>query len=169
MESIFDLPAHPLFVHFPIVLMPLVGLVAVAVALRPEWRIRFGPQLAGSALVVAVATILAAGSGEPFEDLLPIGDLANKHQSLGETTRLLTILFFVVTVVMAAFDWWAARSARDDSETGSLSALRTRAGVIGLSLGGVSAVLAILATIWMIRTGHEGARITWDGILPDEG
>jgi hypothetical protein len=29
----------------------------------------------------------------------------------------------------------------------------------------VVAVVAIVATVWMIRTGHEGAKAVWDGTL----
>ncbi len=39
--------------------------------------------------------------------------------------------------------------------------LRRRA---GFSMG-ASAVLSVLATIWMVRTGDEGARLVWDGVI----
>ena len=35
MESIFGLPAHPFFVHVPIVLVPLVGIGAIVMTTEP--------------------------------------------------------------------------------------------------------------------------------------
>ena len=153
MESIFDLPAHPLFVHFPIVLVPLTTLGVIVALARPDWRHRFGPAMVVGAFIGMVATILAAASGEPFNELLPLGDVADKHRNLGERARLLTILFFVATTAMVGVE----RSSRDISPT----AQRVVAVIV--------AMLGVLATVWIIRTGHEGARITWDGVLPSEG
>ena len=153
MESIFDLPAHPLFVHFPIVLVPLAALGALAVVFNIEWRRRFGPALVLATLVGAIATILAAASGEPFNELLPLGDVADKHRDLGETARLLSVVFFVLTAVMVAAE-------RFKPDRVSPNVLRAMSVVVALA--------GVLATIWMIRTGHEGARITWDGVLPTD-
>ena len=30
-----------------------------------------------------------------------------------------------------------------------------------------TAVTAALLTVWVVRTGHEGARITWTGVIPE--
>ena len=153
MESIFDLPAHPLFVHFPIVLVPLAALGAIVLVFNDDLRRRYGLALAAATFVGAIATILAAASGEPFNDLLPLGDVADKHRDLGETARLLSIVFFVTAAAMVGIE-------RFRPSLLSPTALR--------ALSGVVAVVGVLATIWMIRTGHEGARITWDGVLPKE-
>ena len=162
MESIFGLPAHPLFVHAPVVLMPLLAIATVALAIRPRWRLRFGPALAVSALGIAVLTILAAASGEPFVELVSIGTGADKHKSLGETTRLLTVLFFLASAATAGFDWRTRGSSKTSGDAGQSS-------MVGVGLIALTTLLAIAATIWMIRTGHEGARITWTGLLPENG
>ena len=41
--EIQGLPAHPLLVHGPIVLIPLVALSGIAMIIRPVWRITLGP------------------------------------------------------------------------------------------------------------------------------
>ena len=147
MRTLFDLPSHVFFVHLPLVLVPATALAMVVLAIRPDWRRRFGPALAVATLVGAVGTVLAAASGEEFNDLLQdqIGNVADEHQSLGETTRLLAIGFFVAVTSMVIVD----RRGGTDPRVPSV-------------LSGLSVLLGLLATVWMIRTGHEGARIVWE-------
>ena len=33
------------------------------------------------------------------------------------------------------------------------------------AFSGVAAVISVLLAIWTIRTGHEGAKVTWSGVL----
>ena len=40
METLFGLPAHMFLIHAPIVLLPIVASVSVAVAVVPRWRRR---------------------------------------------------------------------------------------------------------------------------------
>jgi len=42
LEELFGLPAHPLLVHMPVVIIPLAGVIAVVFAFRPAWLDRFG-------------------------------------------------------------------------------------------------------------------------------
>ena len=49
------LPAHPLFVHVPVILVPATVVVAVAFALKPVWLSRYG-------IALAVVSIVAMGS-----------------------------------------------------------------------------------------------------------
>jgi hypothetical protein len=34
------------------------------------------------------------------------------------------------------------------------------------ALGTAASVVAVLAAVWVLRAGHEGARITWTGVIP---
>jgi hypothetical protein len=36
------LPAHPLLLHVPVILIPVAGLAALALAARPSWWVRHG-------------------------------------------------------------------------------------------------------------------------------
>jgi hypothetical protein len=40
-----DLPAHPLFVHVPVILIPTVVIAALVLMARPEWLGRYGIAL----------------------------------------------------------------------------------------------------------------------------
>lgn len=151
MKTFLGLPAHPLFVHAPLVLVPLVALAAVVLAVRPQWRRRGSAALAVAALVTMVATFLAMQSGEAFapavEDVVNI----DTHKSLAETTRLLVALFFVGSVVVAVLD-----RMRGDG--------RPWADTAAQAVVAVTAVVAVAGSVWMARTGHEGAKLVWDGV-----
>ena len=157
MESITGLPAHPLLVHAPAVLVPLLTVVLVAMAARPPWRRRLGPAVLVAALALTVATFLTVRSGEAFEEI--IGDRVDvsEHEELGQTTMRLVAGTFVVVLLTVGADRWAGRAGP--------SWLRPA----GLGLSVLAALVAVAATYWMIRTGHEGARLVWDGVIPEDG
>lgn len=158
LESIGDLPSHPLFVHAPVVLMPLLAVFAATLLVRPMWRRQVGLALPLLSAGLAAATYLAMRSGRELEDLL--GDFApnlDKHESLATTTLGMIVALLVSSTAMAGADLWARANG-----PGWLS----RASVAML---GLSAVLAGLATVWMVRTGHEGARLVWKGTVQSLG
>jgi hypothetical protein len=49
------LPAHPLFLHVPVILIPVVGVAALVLAARPAWFPRHG-------VWVTLVTVVALGS-----------------------------------------------------------------------------------------------------------
>lgn len=151
MKTFLGLPAHPLFVHAPLVLVPLAALAAVVLAVRPQWRRRCSTALAVGALVATVATFLAMQSGEAFEPA--VRDVVNldTHKSLAQTTRLLVVLFFVGSAAVAALD----RMSNDDRPWAPKAAQAVLA---------VTALVAVAGSVWIARTGHEGAKLVWDGV-----
>jgi divalent metal cation (Fe/Co/Zn/Cd) transporter len=173
METLFDLPAHVLFVHAPVVLTPLVTLACLAVLLRPAWRHRYGWPLVVACGVVLVATMLAVQSGEEFAEALAGAVPVAKHQDLAETTRLLVLVQFVLALGVVLVQRRFARvlagvgSGGGGASTTTPPANATIAGqpAVVVLLTAALAVVSVLATVWMIRTGHEGARITWSGVL----
>ena len=157
-EELWDIPAHPLLVHFPIVLIPVFAAGAVATAIRPDWRRRFGWALAGTTLVGAGAALAAARSGKPFQEALQpgLGPLADRHADLGNQSALFAVLFLVSASATAAADrWYSTRAESAESPIGPR---------VGAGLAVVTAILGVVAAVWVIRTGHEGARITWIGV-----
>lgn len=61
LETLFGLPAHPLMVHLPVVLIPLAGVIAIVFAFRTQWLDRFGWALVALSGAAATATITIAG------------------------------------------------------------------------------------------------------------
>ncbi len=154
MESIGELPSHPLFVHAPVVLMPLLAIFAVVLLARPAWRRQVGWALPVLSVGLALATFLAKESGEELKGLL--GDFApntDKHEGLANTALVLILLLLVVSTAMVVAD----RLARRDGPAWLSTA--------AVALVGLSVVFAGMATIWMFRAGHEGARLVWKGTV----
>jgi len=61
------LPAHALLIHIPIVLTPITAPGSLLTVLSRHWRRRIGSVVAVSAVVLAVGTQLAIGSGQALE------------------------------------------------------------------------------------------------------
>jgi preprotein translocase subunit SecG len=158
-ESISGLPAHTLFVHAPVVLMPLALLLTIWLAAKPNHRRRFGLLLAGAALVVLVATFLAVSSGQAFDEI--VGDRVDTgdHERLATVTLVLVAAFAVSALAMALVD---RRSARATPPEDDPSSTLTTA---GWALTALTVATAALATLWMVRTGEEGARLVWHGVV----
>lgn len=155
-DSVGELPAHPLFVHAPIVLMPLLTLFALVLAARPAWRRQIGFALPALSAVLAAATLLARESGFGLEEFK--GDFApnlDKHISLANTTLGFIVGLLVISIAMVVAD---RRSGQGGPDWLSQAAL---------ALVSLSVVVAGLATVWMFRTGHEGARLHWKGTVPE--
>ncbi len=146
MEMLFGLPAHPLIIHFPIVAIPAFALAVLLWVAKPWANTSASLGLAVFGVVTAVSTILAASSGEAFSELLSSGESINRHRELGETLRLIVILQAVAvisSVVIAA-----------NGKFGKTHSLARAFRVL-------SGIASVLAVIWVIRVGHEGASQTW--------
>lgn len=149
MGELFGTPAHPLLVHIPIVLLPLLAVVAIVMATKPELRRRFGLWLLVATLVTAAVTFWATQAGEQLQDALQpaLGSKGDRHAELGDQTALLATVFFVGAGLMVVIDRWFKQL--------------TRSAVV---LAWAVAAIGVVTAVWVIRTGHEGARITWDGV-----
>lgn len=160
MDTLFGLPSHPLFVHLPVVVVPVAALAALAIALRPAWRRRFGPAVTALAAVGFAGTFMATRSGEELYDVLAdrIGDLADDHQELGEQTFILVAVFFLSTVATVVADHRLSRVTEQPTWLRHAAA----------ALAWVGAAVGAAAMVWMMRTGHEGARIVWEGVVPEQ-
>lgn len=146
MEQLFGLPAHPLLVHFPIVAIPTLALLALIMIVMPSFRDRFGKAIMALGFVTAAATIFAAQSGQALLDTYSNGDFVDEHKALGETLRLFVLGLTVSIVGLVMVDRRSASTGRDP---------------VSLVMSVIVAALAILSLIWAIRTGHEGARLRW--------
>ena len=167
-SSISGVPAHPLFVHLPVVGIPLVAVLFLAYVLLPSKRSGLFWPTAVSIAFVTVATIVAASTGESLEEQLSPeqrnSSLLHTHTELGEQTRTIMIFFAIAALGFLAYDWWKARQSGEpigtsaDSASASSSPSLSKAivalGLVGILLGGV-------ATVWDVRTGHAGAKSTW--------
>ncbi len=100
-DQLFDLPAHPLLVHVPIVMVPL-ALLAALVALVPIARRPAALAAAAFALAGGVGAVLAVGAGEKLQDRVRETDQIEDHTERGEAVELPAIVFAVLAVGGAA-------------------------------------------------------------------
>lgn len=167
LETLFGLPAHPLMVHVPVVLIPLAALIAIAFAIRPAWLDRYGWGLVALTGIGAVGAILAAGSGEGLEEIFrsngeTIGPALEDHAELGEIARNLSILFFFVVLAVVVLRHLARR--KGDSATGFWAFMRSKGGAIAIAV--VLVLSAGGAMFAVAKAGHQGAKITWEEDVP---
>lgn len=153
MSQIYGLPAHPLMVHIPIVLIPLLAAMVVAFVARPAWRPGLSVPIAIIATATAVGTLLAANTGEALRDQVTRNALVRAHIQQGDQLKAIGVLFG-----MAAFGLVVVENAdRRGWEWLKLPALRQL--VVLASV--VTIVLAGVAVTWDVRAGHSGAKAVW--------
>ena len=152
------LPAHPLFLHVPVIFIPLTGLAALVAAVRPRFLERYGVALAVVTIATLAGTILTADAGSALRRELRGGggfggagfgpgggeaSLIARHASAGHMLEYLTIVFALAVI-------------------GSVVLLRRREGA---ALRIVSALLGIACIFFVVKTGDLGAKAVWNGRL----
>ena len=115
--TLFGLPAHPLLVHIPIVLLPLVGIGAIAIAVSPKARRRFGTVVLALAGVAFIGTVLAAGSGEGLVESVDSSAALRKHVDLAEAMRPLAFVLLLAVGGLVIIDQ-LTRAEADPSPDG---------------------------------------------------
>jgi len=157
LETLFGLPAHPLMVHLPVVIIPLAGLIAVVFAFRTQWLDRFGWALVALSGLGALGGILAAGSGEGLEDLGERKPGLHDHAEMGEVARTLGIVFFLIVLGVVLVRHLARR--RGEGATGVWAFAGSKAGAI---VAAVALVLSAGAATYTVSVaGHQGAKLKW--------
>jgi uncharacterized membrane protein len=162
LETLAGLPAHPLLLHVPVVLVPVLSGATVALLAKPEWRRRYGIAWAVVALVAMAFTVLAAGAGEAFRASRPIfaSPALNEHAELGDQLKAIVVMLSagIVGVVLAD-------RLHGPGLLGRLARFAHRPPLFRLIKVGL-ALLAVLALVWVVRTGHSGARVAWSQPSP---
>ncbi|MFC4009532.1 DUF2231 domain-containing protein [Nonomuraea purpurea] len=156
-DQILGLPAHPLIIHFAVVLTPLLVAVAVAYALIPRWRTFAAWAVVLLSLATPVAVFAAKESGESLKEARfatvdgPLAGRIATHQSFA-TPLLLSALGLAAAALLLVY---ATSPARD-------SVGRDRFGrPATLTLSAATLVLAVVAGYFVFRAGDSGARAVW--------
>jgi hypothetical protein len=159
-ETIFGLPAHPLLVHIPVVLIPLCAAGAVWIVVWPSWRPRIGWIVVVLSGFTVVMSKLAADSGEALEDALDKeSSLLERHTELGDTFVWFALVFFVS--VLALMLWDRAQRRKADPSGGSDGRVRsTSPAAVVLSI--LVVVTAAAASFRVYQVGHSGAQSVWE-------
>ena len=153
LEKLFGLPAHPLVVHLPIVLIPLAAVGAVAIAVHPPWRARLGWVVVGLAGVALVGVQMAMSSGEALEEHVDETKVLERHADMAASMRPLAALFFVGLLALV---WLDHRRRRQEQPSISKLVMQV--------VAGVTIVLSLVTTARLVQVGHNGAKATWQDV-----
>ncbi|MFC5824479.1 DUF2231 domain-containing protein [Nonomuraea insulae] len=156
-DEILGLPAHPLIIHFAVVLTPLLVAVAIVYALLPRLRTYVAWAVVLLSLAAPMAVFAARQSGESLKAArfgTAEGEMAARistHQSFANPLLLSVIGLGVAALLLV----YATSPARD-------SIGRDRFGrTVTMLLAGVTVVLAAVAGYFVFRAGDSGARAVW--------
>lgn len=172
-DEFLDLPAHPLFVHLPIVLIPLLIALSVVYVVLPPGRRYVEWAVVGLAVVTPAITWATRESGYELKQRLTGnfgGTLPEELAAdIDEHARLSYVLIWLVvalSLVILLFAVVSHRRRRDLFGDGDEFAGAGRGGA-----GGPLTVLAALVVIglgaatgwYLFETGDLGARMVWEG------
>ena len=162
--TVDGLPLHPLVVHAVVVLLPLSAAGAVAIAVRPSWRRRFGPVVAVLAVLAVAAVPVAERTGAQLEDALKSAEnpLLEQHAELGETLLPYAVVFGALVLARVLGGWLADRRARPRDDAAAFR--RGPWTVLLVAVAVLTVFSAVTTTARVIQVGHSGSTVVWDGV-----
>ncbi len=162
------LPAHPLFVHVPVILIPLTIIAAIACMIKPPWLGRYGIPLAGVSIIAMSSVFITMQAGAAFRGELNLqGEAANLIAQHSQAAHILAIVYVLFTAALIVT--FAAYRISGGMPTGLRivdQVLSPRPIFTALRVGLVA--LAIGAGVMCFRTGDLGAKAVWQGRLSAE-
>jgi hypothetical protein len=174
METLFGIPAHPLVVHAPVVLLPLAVIGVLLMMVRRSWYEQLKWPVLAVTAVGTLGAIFAASSGEELEELVEDGEsraalnAIQEHAEAGELARTLAIVFLVAVALYVIVPWFLARRASStpaaSTADGAVDAVPSRSGPSWLrpALMLFVAVTAVGSLVTIVDAGHSGAESVWD-------
>lgn len=157
------LPAHPLFLHVPVILIPVAAIAALALAAWPRLFVRHGIWVGVVTVVALGATNLTTGAGEQLRSDLHLQGpgLIARHADAADKLRLLMILFTALLLIaVAVFRTAGPRVTGVGPFDGALGAVRSQV-ALGVALRVIVAVLALASLYFVFHTGDLGAKAVW--------
>jgi len=172
MDELFGIPAHPLVVHAPVVLLPLAVVGVIAMMVRPSWYLHIRWPVLAITAIGTVGAVFATSSGEELEELVEDSktgaarEAIEEHAEAGETARTLAIVFLVAVVAYVLIPWFLERRARSASAAGAADESPRRAEPVWLRpvLMVLVALTAIGSLVTIIDAGHSGADSVWNEV-----
>jgi uncharacterized membrane protein len=157
------LPAHPLFVHLPVVLIPVSVIAAVVFVVKRELLSRYGAALALVSIVAMSSIFLTMQAGAALRGELNLqGRAAQLISEHSHAAHILAIVYvaFTATLILA----FAAQRISGGMPTGLTivdDLMASRQVATGLCV--VLTLLAVAAGYMCFRTGDLGAKAVWQG------
>lgn len=156
LDNIAGIPAHPLVVHIPVVLIPL-GFLLTVVAI---WK-RFRTQLLIAAAVATglggIGALLAGNTGEGLQRAREGADrqLVREHTQAGSQAQGGAGVFAAVVIITAAEDVLRRK--------GLLAKVKVPKWAPSVLLA-ASVATGAVGTFMVYDAGHTGAKSVWNGV-----
>lgn len=156
MSTFNGLPAHPLLVHFIVVLAPLTAVLAILCALWPAARRRLVWLVLALAAATAVLTPIAAEAGEWLEHRVEETEALEVHEHLGGTMLYFSLALLIAAILLAVLHVRAEKGK-------PLSTVLSAVVAVFVLVAGVA------TTVQVLRIGHSGAESVWSDALEPAG
>ena len=162
--TIYDgLPAHPLFVHVPVILIPSTIIAAIIFVFRRDWFARYGIALALVSIVAMSSIFVTMQAGAALRAVLnlqgPAASLISQHSHAAHILAVVYVLFTATLIVTFAslrisggMPTGLGIIDRLLSPKASFNALRV-----------VLVILAVVGGYMTFRVGDLGAKAVWAG------
>ncbi len=159
------LPAHPLFVHVPVVLIPTTIVVAIVFVVKREWLSRYGIALALVSIVAMSSIFLTMQAGAALRAALHLqGQAAVLISEHSHAAHILAIVYVAFTATLIVT--FAAQRISGGMPTGLGFVDRLLSPKPVVSALCVALVLLSIGAGYMtFRTGDLGAKAVWQGRL----
>ena len=159
------LPAHPLFVHVPVVLIPTTIVAAIVFMVKPQWFARYGIALALASIVAMSSVFLAMQAGAALRGALNLqGEAAKLISEHSQAAHILAIVYVVFTATLILT--FAAQRISGGKPTGlGIVDAPLSSTAMFTALRVLLVVLSIGAGYMCFRTGDLGAKAVWQGRL----
>jgi hypothetical protein len=157
------LPAHPLFVHVPVILIPSTIMAAIVFMVKPEWFARYGIALAVVSIAAMSSVFLTMQAGAALSAALHLqGEAAKLISQHSHAAHILAIVYVVFTATLIVT--FAAQRISSGMPTGLGIVDRLLSGKsVFAALRVVLVLLAIGAGYMTFRVGDLGAKAVWQG------
>jgi hypothetical protein len=165
LNTLNGLPAHPLLLHTAVIFIPTLAVAAIVFALKPSWRLQYGLAYAIGAIVTLAATILTVGAGEAYKNSIERGrggggegrggaeSALDHHGELGDTLKIVVILFVVLILIQVAIDRGVFEKVSEH--------FRDSQAPLSIALAALTIILALVAIGYTYATGHAGAKLVF--------
>lgn len=152
MSTINGLPAHVLFVHFVVVLVPVTAVLLIVSAVWPSVRRRLVWLVLVLAAVVVALVPLTTEAGEWLTGRVGPSPALDTHIERGDTMIYFAIPLLVAAVLLALYH---------RAEQRGRSVQRIVAAVVAV----VAIAAGVAATVQVYRVGEAGSRAAWGDAL----
>jgi uncharacterized membrane protein len=157
------LPAHPLFVHVPVVLIPVTVITAIIFMAKPDWFSRYAIALAVVSIVAMSSIFLTMQAGAALRAALNLqGEAANLISQHAQAAHYLSYLYVVFTATLIVTFSAQRISSGRPTGLGVVDRLLSPKPIFA-ALRIFLVLLSIGAGYMCFRTGDLGAKAVWQG------